>query len=138
MLDPEPYWSEKKKRADSAAKSALHLIPDKFKIPKFRIPQISKFFHAKWQQRWNKNIQNKLFQIQPTLGEWGPAFRKSRREQVTISRLCIGHTRLTHCRCLTCQMPCTVKPVPIKCKGFDLIRKRFFKVNRLSDPFENV
>ena len=41
------------------------------------------------------NVHNKLFQIQPTLGEWRPAFRKSRREQVIISWLRIGHIRLT-------------------------------------------
>ena len=31
-----------------------------------------------------------------TFIEWRPASRKSRREQVVISRLRIGHTRLTH------------------------------------------
>ena len=81
-------------------------------------------------------IYNKHFQIQPTLGEWRPAFRKSRREQVVISRLCIGHTRLTHA--LTCQTTCTVKHILIECRAFAVIRKGFFKVNSLTDLFENV
>ena len=72
-------------RADSAAKSALDLPPDESRIPYTDLkPTINKFFHTKWQQLWSNNIHNKLFQIQPTLGEWRPASRKSRREQVVI------------------------------------------------------
>ena len=81
------------------------------------------------------------------MGEWRPAFRKSRSEQVIISWLCIGNTRLTHpfilkqeqqSQCLICKMPCTIKHVLIECGSFALIRKRFFKVNSLSDLFQNV
>ena len=85
------------KRADSAAKSALDLTPDKSRIPYTDLkPTINKFLHTKWQQQWSNNIRNKLFQIQPTFGEWTPASKKPRSEQVVISRLRIGHTRLTH------------------------------------------
>ena len=95
----------------------------------------------------DNDIHNKLFQIQPILGEWRPASRKSRREQVVISRLRIGHTRLTHSfilkqelqpQCLTCQTTCTVKQILIECRTFPVIRKRFFKVNSLTDMFKNV
>ena len=134
-------------RADSAAKSALNLTPDKSRIPYTDLkPTINKFLHKKWQQQWSNNIHNKLFQIQPTLGEWRPASRKSRSEQV-ISRLRIGHTRLTHSfilkqepkpQCLTCQTICTFKHILIECRAFAVIRKRFFNVNNLTDLFENV
>ena len=86
-------------------------------------------------------------QIQPTLGEWRPASRKSKREQVVISRLWIGNTRFTHSfifkqepqpQCLTCQTTCTVKHILIECRAFAIFRKRFFKVNNLTDLFENV
>ena len=79
--------------------------------------------------------------------EWRPASRKSRREQVVISRLRIGPTRLTHSfilkqepqpQCLTCQTTCTVKHILIECRTFAVIRKRFFKVNNLTDLFQNV
>ena len=105
------------------------------------------FRSREWQQQWSNNIHNKLFQIQPTLGEWRPASRKSRREQVVISRLRIGHTRITHSfilkqesqpQCSTCQTTCTVKHILIECRTFAVIRKRFFKVNNLTDLFENV
>ena len=135
-------------RADSVAKSALVLTPDKFRIPYTDLkPTINKFLHTKWQQQWSNNIHNKPFQIQPTFGEWRPASRKSKREQVVISRLRIGHTRLTHSfilkqepqpQCLTCQTTCTVKYILIECRAFAVIRKRFFKENNLTDLFENV
>ena len=115
-------------RADSAAKSALDLSPKSISIPYTDLkPIISKFLYKKWQ----------LFQIQHTLGEWRSAFRASRREQVVISRLRIGHTRLTHTfilkqesqpQCLTCQTTCTVK----------LIGKRYFKLTSLIELFENI
>ena len=93
------------------------------------------------------NIHNKLFQIQPTLREWRPAFRKWRREQLIISRLCIGHTRLTHAfilqqepqpQFLTCQTTCTVKHILIECRAFTVIRKQFFKVISLNELFKKV
>ena len=135
-------------RADSVAKSALDLAPDKSRIPYTDLKStINKFLQTKWQHQWNNNIHNKLFQIQPTVGEWRPASRKSRREQVVISRLRIGHTRLTHSsilkqepqpQCLTCQTTCTVKHILKESRAFAVIRKRFFKVNSLTNLFENV
>ena len=136
------------KRADSVAKSALDLSPKAISIPYTDLkPIISKFLHTKWEQRWDMNINNKLFQIHPTLGEWRPVFRASRREHVVISRLRIGHTRLTHAfilkqgpqpQFLTCQTTCTVKHILIECRAFAVIRKLLFKVNILTDLFENV
>ena len=123
-------------------------LSDKSRIPYTDLkPTINKFLYTKWKQQWSDNIHNKPFQIQPTLGEWRPASRKSRREQVVTSRLRIGHTRLTHSfilkqetqpKCLTCQTTCTVKHILIECRTFTVIRKRFFKVNNLTNLFENV
>ena len=81
------------------------------------------------------------------LWENGDQLSENQEKNVIISWLCIGHTKLTHSfilkqeqqlQCLTCQTSCTVKHVLIECKAFALIRKRFFKVNSLSDLFENV
>ena len=74
-------------------------------------------------------------------------FRKSIEEQVIISRLHIGHTRLTHSfilkqeqqpQCATCQIPCTVKHFLIECGAFALTRKNFFNANNMKDLFEKV
>ena len=108
---------------------------------------VIRFLHRKWQQQWSNNIHNKFFQIQSTLGEWRLASRKSRREQVVISRLKIGHTRLTHSfilkqepqpQCSTCQPTFMVKHILIECRAFAVIRKLFFKVNSLTNLFGNV
>ena len=40
-----------------AAKLALDLTPDNFKIP---YTDISRFIHSKWQKCWNNNIHNML------------------------------------------------------------------------------
>ena len=135
-------------RADSAAKSALDLSPDNTSIPYTDLkPQINRFFVTKWQQCWNDSINNKLFQIKPTVGEWRPAFRKSRMEQVIISRLHIGHTKLTHSfilkqeqppQCLTCQMPYTIKHILIKCDVLATTRERHFKADNMRDLFEKI
>ena len=135
-------------RADLAAKSVLDLTPDKSRIPYTDLkPTIDKFLHKKWQQRWSNNIHNKLFQIQPTLGEWRSVLKKSRREQVVITQLPIGHTRLTQSfklkqepqpQCLTCQTTCSVKHILIECRTFAVIRKRFLKVNGITDLFKNI
>ena len=83
-------------RADTTANSVLDLTPDKYDIPcKELKPKINNFLLKKWQQCWNRNTNNKLFQGKPFWGEWRPAFRKPRKEQVTIMRLRIGHSRLT-------------------------------------------
>ena len=133
-------------RTDAAAKSALDLIPDKYNIPYTDLkPKINNFLHKKWQQRWNRNTNNEIFSVKPFLGEWRPAFRKSRKEQVTITRLRIGHSRLTHffkqeqqLQCSTCQTPCTIKPVLLECKVFNDTRKHYFHANTMKDLFENV
>ena len=41
-------------------------------------------------------------------------------------------------QCSTCQTTCTVKHILIECRTFTVIRKRFVKVNNLTDLFENV
>ena len=144
MLDSKPHRSERKRKSRLSSQIGLR---SKSSIPYTDLkPIISKFLHKKWPQRWDMNINNKLFQIQPTLGEWRPAFKASRREQV-LFRLRIGHTRFTHAfikkqdpqpQCLTCQTTCTVKHILIECRAFAVIRKRFFKVTSLTELFENV
>ena len=92
--------------------------------------------------RHDDNDDDKLLQIEPSLQEWRPVFRKSWLEQVIISRLHIGHTRLTQSfmvkKVFECQIPCIVKSVLMKCRTFTLVRMRFFKGNSLSDLLENI
>ena len=135
-------------RADTAAKSALDLTPNEYNIPYTDLkPKINNFLPKKWQQCWNRNTNNKLFQVKPFSGEWCLAFRKSQKEQVTITRLRIGHSRLMHSfilkqeqqpQCSTCQTPCTIKHILLERKVFNDTWKRYFHSNTMKDLFENV
>ena len=85
-------------RADSLAKAGINIPPDKIsKLPytdlKHKIKQI---ITKRWQQLWDENTQNKLRQIEPLLKERKSKASNTRREETIFSRLCIGHTRLTH------------------------------------------
>ena len=61
-----------------------------------KIKQIVKKKKKKWQQLWDENPHNKLFQIQPILKERKLDPDNTRREETTLTRLRNGHTRLTH------------------------------------------
>lgn len=92
-------------RADKAAKAAL----SKRQLPCFKFPstdlfpQIHRFVSSCWQTRWDKDradesinkAENKLHSIMPIISNDYTGCKK-RREDVIISRLRLGHTRLTH------------------------------------------
>ena len=84
-------------KADIAAKSALTLNISGLKIPftDFK-PCINTFLHNKWQMSWNATVFNKLHSIKPSLGDWQSSYRIDRKEEVTLARLRIGHTFITH------------------------------------------
>ena len=86
-------------KADSLAKTATNMTPDKknIKTPYTDLkPKIKQIVTKKWQQLWDENPHNKLFQIQPILKESYLDSDNTRREETTFIRLRIGHTRLTH------------------------------------------
>ena len=51
--------------------------------------------NSEWQRKWD-NSTSKLYHIKPHIGEWESAHNSSRQYDVKLSRLRIGHTRLTH------------------------------------------
>ena len=74
-------------------------------------------------------------------------YRSLRREEVVLTRLRIGHTRLTHSYllkredqpfCISCNEPFTVKHFLIDCIEFCHMRRQFFQTNDLRYLFENV
>ena len=106
-------------KADKAAKSALSLEPSNLKLPytDFK-PAINKYLLNKWQLVWNTAVDNKLHSIKSILGEWRPAFRADRKEEVVLARLRIGHSFITHSyllkgeeqpTCVPCDTPFTIK-----------------------------
>ena len=83
--------------ADIAAKESLDQDITISQVPNANFKSHIVFFISrKWQERWSSCLDNKLFQIKPTLGEWPPGCRRSRKEEVVLSRLRIGHTYFSH------------------------------------------
>ena len=145
---PSPVGIKGNEKADIAAKSALTLNISNLKIPftDFK-PSINTFVHNKWQMSWNAAVFNKLHSIKPSLGEWQPNYRIDRKEEVTLTRLRIGHTFITHSfllkgedwpLCIPCQEPFSVKHVLLDCTDFRFIRSRFYRVSSLKELFDTV
>ena len=68
--------------------------------------------------------------------------KKNRKEEITLSRLRIGHTRITHSyllegkqqlMCYACQTKYTVKHILIECITLAHIRKIFYNANNVKE-----
>jgi len=108
--------------ADKAAKEGICFVITQSKIPpESFFPYISKLCMEEWQDLWDSNRTNKLFSIKPVLGKNKPHTSLSHRDKTVITRLRIGHSRMTysyllsresrpvcdHCKChLTVLLEC--------------------------------
>ena len=139
------YGNEK---VDKSAKESLNLEPTDFKIPfnNFK-PFINKYIFNKWQASWNKAEFNKLKEIEPIVNRHGSFPKLSRREEIVLARLRIGHTRLTHSYlfnrdqqpyCIGCDTPFTVKHFLLYCADFDRERRSLFQADSLKNLFKDV
>ena len=134
--------------ADMAAKESLDQDITASQVPYTDLKyHINRFISSKWQERWSSCRDNKLFQIKPTLGEWPPGFRRSRKEEVVLSRLRIGHTYFSQSyilrsedlpECTACQEIYSVRHVLIDCIDLGLIRPRFYSVPDMKTLFDTV
>ena len=84
-------------KADELAKQALNFNVLDLKVPytDFKV-NVNSVFTQKWQAQWNACPDNKLFQINPTVGDFYVWKGLSRREEIVITRARIGHTYFTH------------------------------------------
>ena len=134
--------------ADLAAKESLNLDITASQVPYTDLKcYINHFISNKWQERWSSCANNKLFKIKSTLGVWPPGFRNSRKEEVVLSRLRIGHAYISHSyilrqedppECTACQEIYSVRHVLIDCIDLGLIRPRFYTVPDLKTLFDTV
>ena len=76
-------------KADSLAKAAINMTPNKnIKTPYTDLkPKIKQIVTKKWQQLWDENPHNKLFQIQPIAKERKLDPNNIRREETTLTQL---------------------------------------------------
>ena len=83
----------------------------------------------------------------PIVGEFNVS-SLSRKEQVIIHRIRIGHTRLTHSYhmegrpnapiCSFCKVKLTVSHFMLFCNRFSAVRGRFFNVQGMHELFHSV
>ena len=108
---------------------------------------INPLIRKQWQSSWDNQTENKLHAIQPTLGLWPKAKRQSRREELVLARLRIGHSHLTHAyllkredqpECITCDCAFTIKHILIDCFEFGDIRRQYFDVPEIKTLFDTV
>ena len=105
--------------------------------------KIKQIITKRWQQLWDENAQNKLRQIAPLLKERKREASNTRKEETILSRLRIGHTRLTHDFILkeapSPKCPCgNHYTILIECTNLSRIRKFFYKVNSMKELFEKI
>jgi ribonuclease HI len=91
-------------------------------------------FKKKFQELWDAELNNKLKEIKPTIENWDSSIRSTRREEVVLTRLRIGHTLFSHAflfsldkippRCHTCNEALTVKHVLLECSKYRGVRRR--------------
>ena len=84
--------------ADRAAKDALSKAqPGNFELPCTDVfMKIQPFISSLWQERWDKEVDNKLYAIMPKIDAKYYSGCTNRKDEVIINRLRMGHTRLTH------------------------------------------
>ena len=135
-------------RADAAAKAALQLPITNYKVPYTdNRMYINRYIFTRWQNAWNNAVLNKLHEVKPILGEWPPAYRNIRRDEVVLCRCRIGHTFYTNSyllkgepapECIACQCPLTVRHILIDCIDFVHIRRKYFNKASMRELFHDV
>ena len=141
--------------ADAGAKAALSIpVVGKNEIPYSDLtPKVKTYIRNKWKEHYrfcHENVRPiKLFSINPHIR---PFYINgiSRKDEVIIHRIRIGHTRLTHSyvmegghidfppRCHFCgNCPLTVRHLIIECRYFYFLRERYIGGARgMGDLFE--
>lgn len=135
-------------KADTAAKSAatrnenfnhLYILEDIICFAK-------RTLNNHWNTDWFRVTNNKLREIKGSVSPWTTSIRDKRREEVILTRLRIGHTRLTHEYlmtrssppiCRTCNTQLTVKHILTDCTQYADKRRLFELSSDISDILSN-
>ena len=135
-------------KADTIAKR--HIFHDNYEIkPPYSDfkPRISQYVNSLFQAKWEACVGNKLHEINETFLPSLKMYSDNRKEDIILTRLRIGHSRLTHKHylanedppeCIPCNTPLTIKHVLIECVDTADIRKQFFNCPDLKTLFKSV
>lgn len=92
--------------ADAAARNVQALHITLISIPRMDLKDLAhKHTLTQWNLLWKQQTQNQLYTIKPHTYPWPPSDNLSRCENVLLTQLRIGHTRLTHGYPLNCSEP---------------------------------
>ena len=96
MFIPSHIGINGNEEIDQQAKSAT--VPSPFNLTSVKDIKIllDNIELENWQNLWSQKIQNKLFQHKKTIKPWKHLSHLNRSEEIIITRLRIGHTKLTH------------------------------------------
>nr|CAH7732038.1 unnamed protein product [Callosobruchus chinensis] len=134
---PSHSGIEGNEKADSLAKQAANSSnPSLLKVPASDIKvSIREKVIAHWNNEW-LNKASKLRELKSSLSPW-QTVTASRKHQVIVTRLRLGHTRLTHGylfdgtsapTCEICEVPQTVEHILVTCPMLE-VYKHSFKID---------
>ncbi|GFR32580.1 RNase H domain-containing protein [Trichonephila clavata] len=89
-------------QADNAARSLSDHMQHPVCYHELKAP-ILRYIHSVWQETWDQQVISKLHYIHPSITHWTAV--PIRRPDVCLTRLRIGHTRLTHRHLLLGESP---------------------------------
>ena len=96
---------------------------------------ISSYIRDKWQERWmSPTLANNLKykKIRESVKHWPSCYQSNRKAEVTLTRLRVGHTRLTHNYllggeaapvCVQCNVSLTVEYFLVDCHQYSAARQ---------------
>ena len=136
-------------RVDLLAKDALSKpISIKEVVASDLKSKVFQLIKKKHQRVFDQQTTNKLHAIYPKIADSIINHRKiNRYPETKLTRLIIGHTRITHSyilkgeplpKCIGCDTAFTVKHFLIDCVDFALTRRIYFQVNNLKELFIKV
>ena len=100
-----------------------------------------------WQDKWDQNPDNKLYQIKSTVGKPSLVSSKTKHEEKVIARLRLGHSYYTHMYilkgiappwCLTCNEQITIRHILLECGDLSTIRRSHYNATTISEVFNDT
>jgi len=110
-------------------------------------PIIKRKIREKWNAEWTVICGNKLRKIKESTNTWKSTITHKRKESIILTRLRIGHTKLTHQYlmerrpqpfCEDCIVPLTVKHILTECPSNEDHRLRIFPQTRHTNPDDSL
>ena len=134
--------------ADQAAKAALDSPVSDTKVPAVDwLPKSTEYIKNQHKIHWENIQNNKLKTIVPDLSKQQQIQCDKRKDEVVLTRLRIGHSRLTHSFlmkgepapiCICCDTAYTIKHILLDCVDFADTRKLFYTATDMFDLFTNI